>query len=73
MITAQQIQEQIASAIKYGGLKEKEIAQKIGVSQQIISDYARKKKMPSLDTFANLCEVLGLDANDALCLKRFTE
>lgn len=29
--------------------------------------------MPALDTFANLCEVLDLDANEILCINKNTE
>ena len=31
--------------------------------------YIHQNKMPALDTFANLCMVLGLDANDILCVE----
>lgn len=27
--------------------------------------------MPALDTFANLCAVLDLDANDILCVEEY--
>lgn len=44
------------------------IADKIGIKRQQISCYIRGEKMPALDTFANLCAVLDLDANDILCI-----
>ena len=69
MITIFQIQAKIAEAIKLSGMTQSQIAQKIGVSQQTISHYLKGDKMPSLDTLANLCEVLDLDANDILCLR----
>lgn len=69
MITIFQIQAKIAEAIKLSGMTQSQIAQKVGVSQQTISHYLKGDKMPSLDTLANLCEVLDLDANDILCLK----
>ena len=69
MITIFQIQAKIAEAIKLSGMTQSQIAQKVGVSQQTISHYLKGDKMPSLDTLANLCEVLDLDANDVLCLK----
>ena len=69
MITIFQIQAKIAEAIKLSGITQSQIAQKVGVSQQTISHYLKGDKMPSLDTLANLCEVLDLDANDILCLK----
>ena len=69
MITIFQIQAKIAEAIKLSGMTQTQIAQKVGVSQQTISHYLKGDKMPSLDTLANLCEVLDLDANDILCLR----
>ena len=69
MITIFQIQAKIAEAIKLSGMTQSQIAQKIGVSQQTVSHYLKGDKMPSLDTLANLCEVLDLDANDILCLR----
>ena len=69
MITIFQIQAKIAEAIKLSGMTQSQIAQKVGVSQQTISHYLKGDKMPSLDTLANLCEVLDLDANYILCLK----
>ena len=69
MVTIDKIQEQIALAIKQSGLSQAALAQKIGVSQQSISFYLNKQKTPALDTFANLCEVLDLDAKDMLCIR----
>ena len=69
MITIFQIQAKIAEAIKLSGMTQSQIAQKVGVSQQTISHYLKGDKMPSLDTLANLCEVLDLDANYILCLR----
>ncbi len=62
----EKIREQISNAIKHSGIKQTVLAEKLGVSQQLISAYLRGKKSPSLDTFARLCIVLGLDANDIL-------
>jgi len=38
------------------------------VTNQTVSCYALGKKMPALDTFANLCEVLDVDPAELLCL-----
>lgn len=69
MVTIDKIQEQIALAIEQSGLSQAALAQKIGISQQSISFYLHKQKMPALDTFAKLCVVLDLDANDILCIR----
>ena len=46
-----------------------EIAKKIGVSPEMITQYKTTKKMPKLDTFARLCMVLDLDSNYILGIK----
>ena len=71
MITLKDIQIKLAEAIKQSGLTQKTIADKLNVTQQTISCYLNGKKMPALDTLANLCVYLDLDANDVLCIKNF--
>ncbi len=69
MINAEQIKEKVSEAIKYCGRTQTEIAKAIGVSQATISDYVRKRKTPQIETLANLCQFLDLDANDVLCIQ----
>lgn len=68
MITLLQIQNKLSEAIKQSGKTQKEIAERIGVSRSQISCYLHNKKMPALDTFANLCKVLDVSADDILCI-----
>ncbi len=68
MITTNDISKRLADAIKNSGVTQKVLAEKIGVKQQQISCYINGKTLPAIDTLANLCFVLGLDANDILCL-----
>ena len=68
MITLSDIQKKLAEEIKRSGLTQTEIANRIGVKHQQISCYVKGTKMPALDTFANLCKVLDIDANDILCI-----
>lgn len=70
MIVQSKIQQRLAETIRQSGMTQKEIAQKLQVSQQMISQYLLGKKMPALDTFANLCEVLDADPAYILCLQR---
>ena len=67
MITLEQIQNRLAEAILQSGLKQGELAEKIGVKQSQISCYVHGKKLPALDTLANLCMVLDVDTNYILC------
>lgn len=39
-----------------------EIAKRVGVSPEMITQYRTTKKLPKLDTFAKLCKELDLDA-----------
>lgn len=70
MIKNEQIKEELAQAIKASGMSQKLIAEKLGLRQQTISEYINDKTMPSLETFANLCDVLDLDANEILCISK---
>ena len=69
MITLEQIREKIQEAIKQSAMTQAELAKRIGVCQQAIGQYLHQNKMPALDTLANLCVVLNLDANEILCVK----
>ena len=70
MVTLSQIQERLAESIKQSGYTQKQIAEHLGIKQSQISCYIHGKKMPALDTLANLCNVLDLDANYILCLDK---
>ena len=65
-----EIAEKLSEAIRQSGMKQTELAMKIGVKQQTISSYLNKKKLPALDMLSRLCTVLDLDANDILCVER---
>ena len=67
MITLAQIQKRIAEAFKRSNFTQVELAERLGVKQPTISQYVSGRVMPALDTLANLCKVLDLDANDILC------
>lgn len=67
MITIAQIQKRIIEAIQQSGMTQAALAKQIGVCQQAVSQYIKGDKMPALDTLANLCKVLDLDANYILC------
>ena len=66
MITIDIIQKRLIDAIKYSGVPQIQIAKMLGVSKQTVSHYVHGNKLPALDTFANLCKILDLDANEIL-------
>ena len=71
MVTLQQIQANLAKAIKQSGLTQKEIGARLGVSQQTVSHYIKGDKLPALDTFANLCKVLDVNPADILSEREY--
>ena len=68
MITLEQIQKNLQEELRTCGLTQAEIAAKINVSKQTVNCYFHGQKMPALDTFANLCRQLDIDALRILCL-----
>ena len=66
----QLIKERLAAEIKSSGLSTIEIAKRVGVSPEMITQYCTTKKLPKLDTFALLCKELDLDANYILGLSK---
>ena len=68
MIKLNDILERLIEALKDSELSQTELSSRIGVKQSQISCYLHGKKMPAIDTFANLCSILNLDANEILCL-----
>lgn len=69
MITLNEIQKRLATAIQQSGKTQTEIAKAINVRQQTVSHYVKGDIMPSLDTFANLCVYLDIDSNEILGIK----
>lgn len=62
------IRKRLIEAIKFSGMTQREIAKKIKISDATLSDYIHKKKMPSLETFALLCNALDVSADEILGL-----
>lgn len=69
MINITEIQKRLREAIQYGNITQKELAEKLGINPSTVSKYMRLDKYPSLDTFANICEILDVSADDILGLK----
>ncbi len=69
MIVIGDIRKRLAEAIKQSGLTQQAIADKLGIKQPTVAEYVKGKSLPAFDTFANLCVILDLDANDILCIR----
>lgn len=73
MVTLSEIQKKLAATIRNSGKSQAAIAKELGIKQQTIACYVSGKAMPALDTLANLCALLDLDANDILCIHEYAE
>ena len=71
MITIKQIQDNLIDALRHSNLTQTELAEKVGVKQSQISCYLHGKKLPSLDTVANICAVLDIDPTDILDIDKY--
>ena len=73
MITIEIIQKRIAESIRQSGLTQTEIAKKLSIKPTQICSYIHGRKLPALDTLANLCKVLDVDANYILGIDEETK
>lgn len=71
MIQLEQIRNNIQKAIRQSGMTQTELAKKLNVYQSAVGQYLSGRALPSLDTFAKLCAVLDLDANEILCVNEY--
>lgn len=60
------ISENIKNEILTSGKSKTQIAKELGVSKPTLSQYLSGRIMPSLVTFAKLCEILDCSADDIL-------
>lgn len=63
------IKQRLSQEIKTSNLTTIEIAKRVGVSPEMITQYSTTKKLPRLDTFAKICKELDLSANYILGLE----
>lgn len=68
MYTLEQIRNNLIEAIKHSDMTQSEIAEKLKIKHQSVNEYVRGKSMPALDTFANLCAILDVEADYILGL-----
>ena len=52
---------EIVKARKEQGLTQQELAEKVGVKQQVISRIEREKHIPTLDNFLKILDGVGLE------------
>ena len=64
------IKQRLKQEIKTSNKSIKEIASLLGVSPEMITQYCTTKKLPRLDTFAHLCEILDVSADYILGIEK---
>ena len=57
------IKARLREEMKRSGMTTVELARRVGVSSEMITQYCTTKKLPRLDTFARLCQVLDVSAD----------
>ncbi len=60
--------ERIAEAIKSSGLSQKEIAEKLNISESNITNWKNGENLPSVEALFNLCKLLNESADYLLGL-----
>lgn len=70
MISIHDIQKRLREAIQYSNISQKELAKRLKINPSTVSKYMRLDKYPSLDTFANICEILDVSADDILGINK---
>lgn len=68
MYTLKTIRNNLIDAIRLSGKSQSEIARQLNVTHQTVNNYMTGKAMPALDTFANLCAILDVEADYILGL-----
>ena len=63
------IQKNLREAILTSGIPQKEIAKRLGINPSTVSKYTRLDVYPAIETFAELCGILDVSADDILGLK----
>ena len=61
--------ERLQEEVKRSGITTKELADKVGISPEMITQYYTTKKLPRLDTFLQLCKALEVSADYLLGLE----
>lgn len=61
--------KRLREELKVNGITTKELADKVGVSAEMITQYYTTKKLPRLDTFIRICKALDVSADYLLGFK----
>ncbi len=62
------IRKRLIEEIDSSGISYAEISRRVGINKSIITQYKNTNKLPSVETLARICEVIGADSNYILGL-----
>ena len=62
------IKKRLSNELKNCGMTQNQLAKKINTTQSCIAHYIRGDIVPSIDTLAEICYILEIDANEMLCI-----
>lgn len=71
MVTGGEVMENLRRIRKLRGLKQKELAEIVGVSESSISQYESGKKQPSFEIALKLAEALDCESADLVSSRSF--
>lgn len=66
-----EIIKRLFEEIEASNMTYSEIAKQAGISVVMLSQYKNNGKLPSLETFAKLCQIIGTSADYILGLKEY--
>lgn len=64
------ITNKLKQEIETCGINKSVIAKKLGISKPTLSQYLSGRALPSLITFAKLCDIIDISADEILNLKK---
>jgi putative transcriptional regulator len=60
----------IGEVLKSKGLKQKWLADQLGMSTVMLSLYTNNKRQPKIETLLRICEILSVDLNQLIEIKK---
>lgn len=58
--------DSLKSELEYAGMTQRDLADAAGLSEAAISSYIHKKKIPTVKSVVNICQVLGIYTDDLI-------
>ena len=63
--------ERIVEALKFSGITQKQLAQKLGISESNITNWKKGENLPSVDILFKLCKIFDVSADYLLGLTQY--